>query len=90
MTQIVSARNFRQKTSEMINLATYAGNDIIITRFDKPQATLINYQKYQALVQKIKAKPKNSSKNFLLGLAKLNIKGGPHDLSQNMDKYLYD
>jgi hypothetical protein len=30
-----------------------------------------------------------SGKNTLLALSKLNIQGGPTDLSQNLDQYLY-
>lgn len=46
----VSAQDARNKFSEVLNTAVYGKKSVIITRFDKPQAVLIDYQEYERLM----------------------------------------
>jgi prevent-host-death family protein len=50
MTIQITAQDARNKFSEMINTAVYGKKNVIITRFDKPQAVLIDYQEYERLI----------------------------------------
>ena len=49
MTQTVSAHDARNKFSEMLNTAVYGKTKVIITRFNKPQAVLMDYKEYEFL-----------------------------------------
>lgn len=50
MTIQITAQDARNKFSEMINTAVYGKKNVIITRFDKPQAVLLDYQEYKRLM----------------------------------------
>lgn len=50
MTQTVTAQDARNKFSEMLNTAVYGKTKIVITRFNKPQAVLIDYKEYEQLM----------------------------------------
>jgi prevent-host-death family protein len=50
MTIQITAQDARNKFSEMINTAVYGKKNVIITRFDKPQAVLLDYQEYERLM----------------------------------------
>lgn len=50
MTIQITAQDARNKFSEMINTAVYGKKNVIITRFDKPQAVLLGYQEYERLM----------------------------------------
>ena len=54
MTQTVSAQDARNKFSEILNTAVYGKKDIIITRFDKPQAVIMDYESYERLMNPAK------------------------------------
>lgn len=92
MTKIISAGDFRDQISEMLSLASYGGTDVVVTRFDRPEVVVIDYQKYQQIKERLPAVtkiPNNSSPlNWLVKLS-TKVKGGPKDLSVNHDKYLY-
>ncbi len=49
MIQTVSAQDARNKFAEMLNTAVYGKTNVIITRFNKPQAVLIDYKEYEFL-----------------------------------------
>lgn len=50
MTQTVSAQDARNKFAEVLNTAIYGLTSVIITRFNKPQAVIINYKEYERLM----------------------------------------
>lgn len=50
MTLKITAQDARNKFAEILNTAVFGKKDVIITRFDKPQAVLIDYEEYQRLV----------------------------------------
>ncbi len=50
MTQTVSAQDVRNKFAEVLNTAVYGSTNIVITRFNKPQAVIINYKEYERLM----------------------------------------
>ena len=50
MTQTVSAQDVRNKFAEVLNTAVYGLTNVIITRFNKPQAVLISYKEYERLM----------------------------------------
>jgi len=50
MTQTVSAQDARNKFSEILNIAVYGKTKVVITRFNKPQAVLIDYKEYEQLM----------------------------------------
>ena len=50
MTLTVSAQDARNKFAEILNTAVYGKKDVIITRFDKPQAVLMEYKEYERLM----------------------------------------
>jgi len=54
MTQTVSAQDARNKFSEILNTAVYGKTKVIITRFNKPQAVLIDYKEYEFLTDPTK------------------------------------
>lgn len=54
MTQTVSAQDARNKFSEILNIAVYGKTKVIITRFNKPQAVLIDYKEYEFLTDPTK------------------------------------
>ena len=50
MTQTVSAQDVRNKFAEVLNTAVYGNTNIVITRFNKPQAVIMNYKEYERLM----------------------------------------
>ena len=50
MTTLVSSQDARNNFSEIMNTAVYGKKNVIITRFDKPQAVLMDYQEYERLM----------------------------------------
>ncbi|MBI4990532.1 type II toxin-antitoxin system Phd/YefM family antitoxin, partial [Candidatus Gottesmanbacteria bacterium] len=50
MTQTVSAQDVRNKFAEVLNTAVYGSTNVIITRFNKPQAVIMNYKEYERLM----------------------------------------
>lgn len=50
MTQTVSAQDVRNRFAEVLNTAVYGSTSIIITRFNKPQAVIMNYKEYERLM----------------------------------------
>lgn len=50
MTLLISAQDARNKFSEMLNTAVYGKKSVVITRFDKPQAVLMDYQEFERLM----------------------------------------
>ena len=54
MTQTVSAQDARNKFAEILNTAVYGKTKVVITRFNKPQAVLIDYKEYEFLTNPIK------------------------------------
>lgn len=50
MTQTVTAQDARNKFAEMLNTAVYGKKNIVITRFNRPQAVLIDYEEYERLI----------------------------------------
>lgn len=50
MTIQVSAQDARNKFSEILNTAVFGKKNIVITRFDKPQAVLMDYAEYERLM----------------------------------------
>ncbi len=50
MTTSVTAQNARNNFAEMLNTAVYGRTNIVITRFNKPQAVLLDYQEYERLI----------------------------------------
>lgn len=50
MTQIVSAQDMRNKFAEVLNTAIYGSTNVIITRFNKPQAVIVSYKEYERLM----------------------------------------
>lgn len=54
MTQTVSAQDARNKFAEILNTAVYGKTKVVITRFNKPQAVLIDYKEYEFLTNPTK------------------------------------
>lgn len=54
MTQLVSVRDLRNRFAEILNTVVYGNTSVVITRFGKPQAVLVDYKEYQRLLN-----PKN-------------------------------
>lgn len=50
MTQTVSAQDVRNKFAEVLNTAVYGSTNVIITRFNKPQAVIMNFKEYERLM----------------------------------------
>ena len=50
MTQTVSAQDVRNKFAEVLNTAVYGSTNVVITRFNKPQAVIMNYKEYERLM----------------------------------------
>lgn len=50
MTQTVSAQDVRNKFAEVLNTAVYGSTNIVITRFNKPQAVIMSYKEYERLM----------------------------------------
>ncbi|MBI4999800.1 type II toxin-antitoxin system Phd/YefM family antitoxin [Candidatus Gottesmanbacteria bacterium] len=50
MRQIVTAQVARNKFAEVLNTAIYGLTSVVITRFNKPQAVIINYKEYERLM----------------------------------------
>lgn len=50
MTRTVTAQDARNKFAEILNTAIYGLTDVIITRFNKPQAVVMSYKEYEKLM----------------------------------------
>lgn len=50
MTRTVPAQDARNKFAEILNTAVYGLTDVIITRFNKPQAVVMSYKEYERLM----------------------------------------
>lgn len=50
MTQTVTAQDARNNFAEVLNTAIYGMKSVVITRFNKPQAVLMNFKEYERLV----------------------------------------
>ena len=50
MIQTVSAQDVRNKFAEVLNTAVYGSTNVVITRFNKPQAVIMNYKEYERLM----------------------------------------
>lgn len=91
MTKIISAGDARDQFSEMLSLATYSGADVVITRYDEPEAVLIGYKEWKKLKNDQTPSFVRNSGKKLFGLTKLGLKVPKGlDLSINYKKYLFD
>lgn len=50
MTQTISAQDARNNFAEVLNTAVYGRTNVVITRFNKPKAVLIDFAEYERLV----------------------------------------
>jgi len=50
MTQTIAAQDARNKFAEVLNTAIYGSTNVIVTRFNKPQAVIISYREYERLM----------------------------------------
>ena len=50
MTQTVTAQDARNNFADILNTAIYSFTNVIITRFDKPQAVMMSYKEYERLI----------------------------------------
>lgn len=50
MIRTVSAQDVRNKFAEILNTAVYGKKNVVITRFNKPQAVLMDYKEYERLM----------------------------------------
>lgn len=50
MTQLISAKDLRNNFAEILNMVVYGNTNVVITRFSKPQAVLVDYDEYQRLL----------------------------------------
>lgn len=50
MVQVVSLKNARTQLSELIGKVAFGSQSVVITRFGKPVATVVNYQEYERLM----------------------------------------
>lgn len=50
MTQLISAKDLRNNFAEILNMVVYGNTNVVITRFSKPQAVLVDYKEYQRLL----------------------------------------
>ncbi|MEK7533999.1 MAG: type II toxin-antitoxin system Phd/YefM family antitoxin [Patescibacteria group bacterium] len=50
MTIKVAAQDVRNKFAEILNTAIYGRTNVVITRFNKPQAVIIDYKEYDRLM----------------------------------------
>lgn len=65
MTVQVSAQDARNKFSEILNTAVYGKTNVVITRFAKPQAVLVDYQEYERLMNpRLRFSDKEWNKGF--------------------------
>ncbi|MDO8515235.1 MAG: type II toxin-antitoxin system Phd/YefM family antitoxin [bacterium] len=51
MTKTVTSKYFRDHFSEMLNLVSYGGAEIIITRFGRPAVVVIDYKQYKEAIK---------------------------------------
>lgn len=50
MTQTISAQDARNNFAEILNTAIYGKTNVVITRFNKPKAVLIDFVEYERLM----------------------------------------
>lgn len=74
MVQTVSAQNVRNQFAEILNTAVYGKTNIIITRFNKPQAVLMGYKQYEFLTDPTKRYTKEEWENGFKALDKIRRK----------------
>lgn len=82
MPQTISATTARDNFADIINQAMYAGQEYIVVKQGKPAALITPAQKRNVSVQR--------GTQFLLKLAKYNLRGGPKNLAKNHDKYTWE
>ena len=67
MKQTVSLKDIRSQLSELIAKVTYGRQSVVITRFGKPVATLINFEDYERMINPRKRfSEKGWEKGFML------------------------
>ena len=65
MTQSVTAQDARNKFADILNTAVYGLTNVIITRFNKPQAVIMSYKEYERLANpSSRFTPKEWNKGF--------------------------
>lgn len=82
MPQTISATIARDNFADIINQAMYAGKEYIVVKQGKPAVFITPAQKVMPR--------RTSGTQFLLKLAKYNLRGGPKDLAKNHDKYIWE
>lgn len=84
--QTVSLKDIRAQLSELIARVVYGGQDVIITRFGKPVATLISYEEYDRMMNPRKRFSKKEwEKGFkLMDKARTNTKKCPKNEVERM------
>ena len=45
-----TAQEARNKFAEILNIAVYSKKNVVITRFNKPMAVLVDYKEYERLI----------------------------------------
>ena len=82
MLQTISATTARDNFADIINKAMYAGQEYIVVKQGKPAVLITPVQKIGGA--------KTRGAQFLLKLAKYNLRGTPKDLAMNHDKYTWE
>lgn len=93
MTRQVPAKEFRNNFSSVLTAVSERDDTVVITKFDKPAAVLVDYESYQKMQNCLSQKPGKDydARELLMGLTKLGIKVPKGtNLSTNYKKYLYD
>lgn len=83
MPQVISATNARNNFSEILSQVFYNQKEYIVEKQGEKVAMLI------PMSRKNNPEIDRSGKQVLRNLLKLNLTGGPKDLSTNIDHYLY-
>jgi len=89
MTQTISAQNARNNFAEMLNTAIYGKTNVVITRFNKPKAVLIDFAEYERLMNpRLKYTKEEWDKGFMVfDKIRANSKTLPQDeIMQTVDK----
>ena len=82
MLQTISATTARDNFADIINKAMYAGQEYMVVKQGKPAVLIVPAQKSGVA--------KAGGAQFLLKLAKYNLRGAPKDLAKNHDKYIWE
>ena len=93
MTRQIPAKEFRNNFSSVLTSVSEHDDTVVITKFDKPAAVLVDFEIYQKMKGCLNTKPKKNydARELLMGLTKLGIKVPKGtNLSTNYKKYLYD